>query len=321
MMNSDKLDQKILSQTKIDDPKIRLNIDNDTQKRLRAMKYSKNPENIKISPTKIEEIRKRQEHVGEFYQNLNNIQRIREFKKDEILSKTVNDNTRNALTLSLVMGKPHLFTLLVNNPYDSEELFQIIIGEKSNNEDKTQNPIRIISDTDEWAYYCDYFGCVKPKDYNIISSKNVFLIQSGETIPILFKLLTYDLTLSNSNFLIWVYKNNGHPQFSLNLNIVEVFPLTDHVFRYYLPENKYENIVIPNPFKYDKIKTNNILNNYYCTEKVVSLSLEPKTNNFLIKYKTPFEENFNDFHIFFYNDKYFSQVELNWKVVVFGVQT
>ena len=59
-MNSDKLEQKILSQTKVDDPTIRLNIDNETQKRLRAMKYARNPDGIKINPTKIEEIKKKQ---------------------------------------------------------------------------------------------------------------------------------------------------------------------------------------------------------------------------------------------------------------------
>ena len=267
-MNSDKLDQKILSQTKVDDPTIRLNIDNETQKRLRAMKYARNPENIKINPTKIEEMKKKQEHVGEFYKNLNTIQKIREFKKEEILSN-------------------HL--------------------------------IRVVADSEEWSYYCEQFSYIKPKDYNIISSKNVFLIQSGETIPIMFKLLTYDISLSNSNHIIWVYRNNGYPQFSLNLNINEVFPLTDHIFRYYLPENKYENVLIPNPFKFDKNKTNNLITNYHCTDKSVSISLEPKTNNFLIKYKVPLEGNFNDFDIFFYNDKYFSQIELNWKIFIYGV--
>ena len=318
-MNSDKLDQKILSQTKVDDPTIRLNIDNETQKRLRAMKYARNPENIKINPTKIEEMKKKQEHVGEFYKNLNTIQKIREFKKEEILSKTVNENTRNSLTLSLVVGKPHIFSLLVNNPYDHEQLFQIIIGEKSMNDEKSNHLIRVVADSEEWSYYCEQFSYIKPKDYNIISSKNVFLIQSGETIPIMFKLLTYDISLSNSNHIIWVYRNNGYPQFSLNLNINEVFPLTDHIFRYYLPENKYENVLIPNPFKFDKNKTNNLITNYHCTDKSVSISLEPKTNNFLIKYKVPLEGNFNDFDIFFYNDKYFSQIELNWKIFIYGV--
>jgi len=318
-MNSDKMEQKILSQTKVDDPTIRLNIDNETQKRLRAMKYARNPDGIKINPTKIEEIKKKQENGGDFFKTLNNIQKIREFKKEEILSKALNENTRNTLTLSLVLGKPHIFSLLVYNPYEHEQLFQIIIGEKSGGSEINSNFIRVVADSEEWAYYCDYYGYIRPKDFNIISSKNVFVIQSGETIPIMFKLLTYDPVLSNSSHVIWVYRNNGHPQFSLNLNINEVFPLTDHIFRYYLPENKYENIIIPNPFKFDKIKTNNILSNYHCTDKTVSINLDPKTNNFLIKYKTPSEGNYNDFDVFLYSDKYFSNVELNWKVLVYAV--
>jgi hypothetical protein len=248
------------------------------------------------------------------------VQKLRELKKEEVLTKTLNENTRNTLSLSLVMGKPHLFNMLVHNPYDHEQLFQIIIGEKSG-DDKISNLIRVVADSEEWSYYCDFYGFIKPKDYNIISSKNVFIIQSGETIPILIKLLTYDLTLSNSNHTVWVYRNNGYPQFSLNLTVNEVFPLTDHVFKYYLPENKYENVIIPNPFKYDKVKTSNILNNHHCTDKTVSISLEPKSNNFLIKYKVPLEGNYNDFDILFYNDKYFSNVELNWKIVVYGVQS
>ena len=294
-----------------EDPKIKLLIDPETQKRLRAMKYSKNQQTVKFPQNKIEEIKQKQEIVGEFYKNLTYIQKIRDFKKEETISKAINSNTRNTISISLVLGRPHLFNLAVFNPYETEELFQIILGEKGSEDNKNHDinslPVRVVNDPDEWSYSCSNYGFIKPADFNIISSKNVFVIGPGETIPLLFKILSYDIRLSDSNYLIWIYRTNGQPQYCLNVIVKEVFQLVDHSFRYYVPEHKIENISIPNPFKYDKMKTNNLLENYYSTDKSVGLTLDKKTNNFIFKYKSPSEGNSIDFNIIFYfTDSFFS---------------
>ncbi len=77
--------------------------------------------------------------------------------------------------------------------------------------------------------------------------QNDLIIKPNEAIPLLIKVQSYSINLSNLNKTVWVYRKNGKRLWFLNITIVKVFPIIDYIFRYYLPESRYSTVKVPNP--------------------------------------------------------------------------
>lgn len=333
LMNSDLKDKKLgvdMNSLELSNNKtLKLNVDSEMQKRLRAMKYasggSSNLSQMMFSDNKLSEMKVKQEMENQFYKTLNYANRLKEMKKKDILTKTIQDNNKNSLSVSLILGQPFFTNFVIHNNTEQDELLQLIVtrtGEENEEmKSKLQNDkikqsndsISIINSPQEWKYLTENYGLIRPNDYQSISPQNYLVVKPNESIPVLVKLLSYDEKTSNANYNIWVYKKSGQPLYFLNVTIIKVFPIIDHLFRYFMPENRYGTVKIPNPFKYDKPKTQKVLDNYISTDTMINLQLDPATNDFYFKGKMQSEGYKNEFYLFLYLDNHKSSLYSTWK--------
>ena len=115
----------------INEKVLKLNIDPETQKKLRVMKYVHNQKNINLDEKKMEELHKKIEKDNRFYQTLNQACKIKELKKVEMISKAVSESQKSSLNISLVSGQPHFLNFIISNDAPDIELLQISVS-KSN---------------------------------------------------------------------------------------------------------------------------------------------------------------------------------------------
>jgi hypothetical protein len=333
LMNSDMKDKKLgvdMNSLELSNNKtLKLNVDSEMQKRLRAMKYasggSSNLSQMMFSDNKLSEMKVKQEMENQFYKTLNYANRLKEMKKKDILTKTIQDNNKNNLSVSLILGQPFFTNFVIHNNTEQDELLQLIVTRTSeenqemkhkqqNDKIKESNDsVSIINSPEEWKYLTENYGLIRPNDYQSISPQNYLVIKPNESIPVLVKLLSYDEKVSNASYNIWVYKKSGQPLYFLNVTIIKVFPIIDHLFRYFMPENRYGTVKIPNPFKYDKSKTQKVLDNYISTDTMINLQLDPATNDFYFKGKMQSEGYKNEFFVFLYLDNHRGSLYSTWK--------
>ena len=189
---------------------LKLNVDSEMQKRLRAMKYVNSNTNqnvmsqILLPEEKLEQLKVKQEKEDMFFKTLNYANRLKEMKKKEILSKVIQDNNKNSLSLSLVMGQPFLSNFIIHNNTEHDELLHLIVSKtedkKQDSESNNISTVSIINNAEEWKYLTEKHSMIKPNDYQSISPQNYLVIKPNESIPVLLKILSFDENLSNSNY-------------------------------------------------------------------------------------------------------------------------
>ncbi len=325
---------------------LKLNLDPETQKRLRALKYSSKPTsqgndlNSILKLNKLEELKNKQIKENDFIKSLTYVNKIKEINKKDIIKKTLEENNKNTISIDLIAGQNHYFNFIIQNMEDWEELVQIVISKqdkihegdyldknfiKENKEkiDKEkieiENVVNLVIDPEEWRKYVETNKLHRPDDYNIISPQSFLIMRPRESIPLLLKIKSFDLNLKDETFVVWVFKKEGQPLFNLNLNIRRVFPILDHTYIYYLPESKISSIKFPNPFKYDKVKIQKFLEYYYCTDSHISIQLDSVTNEFFFKFKTNAEYSQSSFYLYIFMDEKKSLLYGTWKFDIFAV--
>jgi len=296
-----------------------LKIDKDTEKKIRVMKYANQSigKNLSFPEEKLQQYQLKQEKEMEFYKTLNYVNRIKEFKRNEVLTKTIQEYNKNSLNISLILGQPFYNNFVIHNPTEEDELLHLVItkaGDEKNPGDNStsDHSVRIVSRPEEWRYVTEKYKLIRPNDYQSIS-QNYLIVKSNESIPILIKILSFDEKTANSNYIVWVYKKNGQPLYFLSITIVKVFPVIDHAFRYHLPQNRYVNVKFPNPFKFEKSKTQKVMDNYICTDVTTIIALDPESNDFCFKAKIMDEGLKNYFYLLLYLDSYQSNLIATWK--------
>jgi hypothetical protein len=295
---------------------LKLNVDPEIQKKLRVMKYVQGKKNVNIDEHKMEELQKKMEKESQFFFSLNQANKLKELKKNELISKVITDSNKSSLNISLVCGQPHFVNFVIFNDSFETELLQL---STSKGIDQNDDTVRIISNPDEWKLYTEKYKMIKPNDYKSISNQNHLIVKPNEAIPILIKVQSYNTNISNSNQIVWVYKKNGQPLCFLNITIVKVFPIIDHVFRYYLPESRYSTVKVPNPFKQDKNKTQKVIECYYCSDTTINLQLDYTTNDFYFKVKTQNEGFMNEFTLFIFVDSTKTDLYASWQFVLISM--
>ena len=311
---------------------MRLNVDPQTQKKLRAMKYVNDPQLIKLENNRIDEIKKKQEIEGKFYKTLTYVQKAKDLKKVNILDKMVSESGTSHLSISLIAGKPYYVYFLVYNSSNIEEIMQIVIekqnrqdveGDKSDvvlmKEKDSLTIIKIVSDPIEWRYICETERLTKPHDYNIITSENYVLIKPEEVVPVLIKIQSFDLNLSNITYNIHVNQKSGQSLYCLSLNLINISNLVDHAFNFFLPEDKTSKVALTNPFKNDPVKTELMRKNYFCSDSRVMLELDTTKDDFYFNYQARKEGKHREINFYFYADIHQSFLLLNWRVNLFSI--
>ena len=289
--------------------------------------YKNQDNGMNIEELKLRELKQKQILDEKLYQT----RTIRDHMKPDILSRVTQDMFKSEFEISLIQGQPLYFNYSIFNDSDSEELYHIVIDKVnkineniydkySNNTNINQtneiykegNIISVINNPEEWARIVNIERLEPPSDYNVFSKDLYFPIQSNERIPILIKLLSYRENPREDEYNLYIYKNDGRPNFLLNIKIKSIFPIYDHIFHYHLPCNTYQKILLVNPFKSSQKKTMEILNYYQSTDIQVNLAQEP-SKEFSFMFNTNEEGFIHEFILFLYSDEFKNNLYLTWK--------
>ena len=318
-----------------------LRIEKDLEKRLRVMKYFSNKSNkgmgnqnfslgsgnIHNKENRLNELRQKQKNQENFINTLKTCEQIRDFNRKEVLSKVSQESHKNTYNISLIMGQPVFFNYSIFNDSSSEENFHISIELNSNNKNNNNiseryinnrnKVVSVISVPQEWSALVEKEKLIKPNNYNVISDDLYIRLRSGETIPLIIKLLSFIENQEEEKYSVCIHKRNGEALYFLNINIKRVFPIYDHIFHYYLPcDNRQQKVILTNPFKNSRTKTQDILNYSYISDSSVQLALDSETHDFFFNLVQENNILFNNFIIFLYLDQERTKLYLTWKIEI-----
>ena len=251
-----------------------------------------------------------------YYDTLNYTNYIKNINKDSLIDKTIAENNKNILTIALIQGEPHYFNFILTNETSHQELFHIVISKNidqkgkdindnthpyldSNSGDKNENSlnfrdniVRLVTDPKEYKYITILKGLKIPNGHNYsrISKDGHVIVEPHQSIPLLFKCISYKNVQGyddniESKYNIFMYNENDIPQYFLNVNIIKVFPIIDFNFYFNVEEKKLSQIKFINPFKYDLMKTQNLLNTHHFLNSLdknsdINIKLDPLNNDF-----------------------------------------
>ena len=263
---------------------------------------------------------KRIQDERNYYDTLNYTNYIKNINKDSIIEKTISENNKNILTIALIQGEPHYFNFILTNETNHPELYHIVIsknidqkekdfndnkhpyydsnvGDKNENSvDFKDNLVTLITDPKEYEYITVLKGLKIPngKDYSRVAKDGHVIVKPHQSIPLLFKCISFKTMQGyddnvQSKYNIFIYNEKNIPQYFLNVNIIKVFPIIDFNFYFNVEEKKLSQIKFINPFKYDLMKTQNLLNTHHFLNSVdknsdINLKLDPLNNDFYFNF-------------------------------------
>ena len=88
-------------------------LDSTTSKKIRVLKN--NDENKEKFNDLIKNEKEKNLRENEYYETLNYVNILKQKNKKKIIQKTIEDNNKNTLNISLIQGKPHFFNYFINN--------------------------------------------------------------------------------------------------------------------------------------------------------------------------------------------------------------
>jgi hypothetical protein len=261
---------------------------------------------------------KRNMEEKNFYDTLNYTNYIKNINKETLIEKTIAENNKNILTIALIQGEPHYFNFILTNETSQQELYHIIISRKNEKESNVEqenenrhpyysisdeqknersrnfkdNILRLVTDNKEYEYITKLKGLKIPndQDYNCISKDGHVIVEPHQSVPLLFKCISYKCLNgyddnAQSKYSVFIYNQNNIPQYFLNVNILKVFPIIDFEFYYNVEEKKLSQIKFFNPFKYDTSKSQELLKTHHFINSLdknsdINIKLDPLTNNF-----------------------------------------
>ena len=343
--NNNLNDPNLMNEMNRSHPRL-LKIDKELEKKLRVMKYfdnknkmsnqNKNPMggtnysnfsmggNVLKEENRLKEVRQKQSNEQKFLDTLYACEQIREHNRGEILSKVSEESHKNVYNISLILGQPVYFNYSIFNESETEEFYHISIEKIKNRnnslsdryKNRNEQIISVITNPTEWAALVENEKLIKPNSYNTISNDLYITIRPGEIIPIIIRLLSFIENPNREDYSLSISKRNGKPLYFLNINIIRVFPIYDHIFHYYLPidNNKDQKAILQNPFKKVFSKTTKILNNIVTSDNSYKIELDADTHNFIFDTR---QENYifkKEFTIFIYSPDNPNRLYLTWKV-------
>ena len=285
------------------------------------IKMNKNPNDVYLTQTILKGSVKRMQDEQNFYDTLNYTNYIKSINKESLIEKTISENNKNILTIALIQGVPHYFNFILTNESSHQELYHIIISknidkkelednenrhpfyELNPNNNKNENSVnfkdnivRLVSDSKEYEYITKLKGLKIPnrQDYSCISKDGHVILEPFQSIPLLFKCISfknmtgYDDNI-NSKYNIFIYNQSNIPQYFMNINIVKVFPIIEFEYYFNVEEKKLSQIKFRNPFKYNMMLTNNLLNTHHFINSIdknsdINIKLDPLNNDLFFNF-------------------------------------
>ena len=275
-----------------------------------------------ISQDILEDNVKKNMEQKNFYDTLNYTNYIKNINKETLIERTIAENNKNILSVALIQGEPHYFNFLLSNETNHQELYHIIISKNDdkesnirlgnenqfydysiNDENKNENSknfkdniLKLVTDSKEYEYITILKGLKIPngQDYNCISKDGHVIVDAHQSIPLLFKCISYKCLNgyddnNQSKYSVFIYNQNNIPQYFLNVNIIKVFPIIDFEFYFNVEEKKLSQIKFFNPFKYDTSKSQELLKTHHFINSIdknsdINIKLDPLTNDFYFNF-------------------------------------
>ncbi len=110
------------------------------------------------------------------FKSLREIEMIRETKKEDVISKVLNDYVSNVQLLNVIPGKLQFVTIPIHNAFAQNEVYTIHISDP----DSTflQSPeITLVSDASEWRHWIQEGRCRQPDQLDCVTHQGDVILK------------------------------------------------------------------------------------------------------------------------------------------------
>eukprot|EP00347_Sterkiella_histriomuscorum_P000155 403376962 len=259
--------------------------------------------------------------------SLKEIEIIRETKKDQVLSRVMDDYCSTSDQMSVISGQLEFFTCKVHNPYTMNEVYTVHINDPD--ERILQQPeMTLVTDQAELRHWASLQKFSRPNNYDAIQRTGDIYLQPNDEVELLFKYITTRDVTSDPNLAasadiikprkvqIIILQTNKQPYNTIELNVVPSSSIVDHTFRFYEPENSHVTLVIP-PF----LQLNHSGLFGVISKPNVIVELDKQSSSFKIQTKTESAPELKEMTLFVYGDQYREQVLATCAIEVFSMKT
>ncbi|CDW71325.1 UNKNOWN [Stylonychia lemnae] len=261
------------------------------------------------------------------HKSLKEIEVIRETKRDQVLSKVLEEYTQTTEQVSVVPGQIEFYKCKIQNPFNSREVFSIHINDPDERL-LSQPELCLVNDPLEWRHWVKQGKGQAPFSYDIIQRPADIILNPMDEVELLFKFMTTrDVSIDPNELAsqdiikprkigIIIMQTNRKPHLALELNVVPSSAIIDHTFRFYEPQNSHVTLQIP-PFL--QLYQQGLF--AIASKPNVVVDINRDTSGFQVEAQTsdaPYEV---DIIIFVYGDQYREKLLATCLIEIYSMKT
>ena len=114
-----------------------------------------------------------------------------------IIKNTIFENNPNVLNIALTLGKPHYFNYIISNQNFHDEHYKIVISSNRQPYPTQDKILTIVSDPEDYERITMQEHFQIPNSYDCVNFDGTVVIKENESIPVVFKLLSYDMSVKS----------------------------------------------------------------------------------------------------------------------------
>lgn len=187
--------------------------------------------------------------LNAFKQSLIEVNAIRERKKPETIANALAKGFSEEHPISAVFGHPKFITYKFENviPQRSDFRVKIEYGKNALSQEFT-----LVRDPNNWRIMAERLRCEKPPEWGMLETQDVFCLNGGDGITMIFKFLSFDQTALSDKpvekiISISILDLKGQIICGIAFNFKLKHPIIDRTMTYYELENRLVAIELP-PF-------------------------------------------------------------------------
>lgn len=277
----------------------------------------------------------------------------KELKKAQIISDLGGGFTPSfsstIISLSSIEGECQIFPFTVHNHLDKEYPVSVLIREVGFRDPEKKCPLSLITDPSEWRHWINKKRINPPPEFDMITKENGFIIRPNERVTLLFKYQRFTSAERGSQAVVakkgmkWSSNLNKTDQYaspptkkqidfvqvqSFEVSIMDanclfmegftvrayLAPSTpDHKFKYFLPENKREEIILPSlTTKNHELSEEASRPIFRCSHEMVAIRWDENEKRLVACLKVPSAPSKQEFSIFAFKDTFLTELMGHW---------
>ena len=161
---------------------------------------------------------------------------VREARKPEVIKAKLREYYSAGFTLHAKPGVATVLQYSLQNPYNHEECFNIVIED-------AKKELTVVTAPAEWQYWVSHRDLDRPAEWDMVSKDLSVILKPYESVPLVFKF--YSLSPEEGIAKAWIHQSTGASVSALEFQVKVQACSVDHVLRFFEEEKSSKRILLP----------------------------------------------------------------------------